>query len=210
MLRMQERTSAAPSSGRSTSGKIMADDFPPSSSVTGRSSSPQAAAIFRPTGVEPVKAILSIPGWDTKAAPKSLSPVTMLTTPAGTPAAATASITNRSESGVDGAGLITVVHPANSAGASLMTTRLMGKFHGAISPHTPMGSFFTAEANPPAGAGRMSGSSMCGAKVAKYRKMLAALAAAPDVSATGEPFSEVLVSDSSWARASISSAIFSR
>ena len=40
----------------------MALDFPPSSSVTGRSSSPQAAAIFRPTGVDPVNATLSTPG----------------------------------------------------------------------------------------------------------------------------------------------------
>ena len=33
--------------------------------------------------------------------------------------------------------MITTVQPASSAGASLMTTRLIGKFHGAISAHTP-------------------------------------------------------------------------
>ena len=59
MLRMQERISTSDIASRSASGSTMALDLPPSSSVTGRSSSPQAAAIFRPTGVDPVNATLS-------------------------------------------------------------------------------------------------------------------------------------------------------
>ena len=54
---------------RSASGSTIALDLPPSSSVTGRSSSPHAAAIFRPTGVEPVNATLATPGCRTSTSP---------------------------------------------------------------------------------------------------------------------------------------------
>src|SRR5699024_10828049 len=128
---------------------------------------------------------------------------TRLTTPVGTPAAVTASTMMRKDSGVGDAGFMTTVQPASSAGASLVTIRLIGKFHGAISAQTPMGSLRTRDSPWPLGKGRTSSASSSGARVAKYRKILAALAAAPDVSATGEPFSNVLVSESSVARASI-------
>src|SRR5690625_1467882 len=113
----------------------------------------------------------------------------------------------RKDSGVGEAGFMTTVHPASRAGASLVTMRLIGKFHGAISAQTPMGSLRTRDSPWPLGKGRTSSASSSGARVAKYRKILAALAAAPDVSATGEPFSRVLVSESSVARFSISSAM---
>ena len=156
MLRMEERISTLDMASRSASGSTIALDFPPSSKVTGRSSSPQAAAIFRPTGVEPVNATLSTPGCFTSVSPSRPEPVTRLTTPAGTPAAATASMITRMDSGVGDAGLITTVQPASSAGASLMTTRLMGKFHGAISAHTPIGSRRTTDSPPPRGKARTS------------------------------------------------------
>src|SRR5690625_3441354 len=113
----------------------------------------------------------------------------------------------RNDNGVGEAGFITTVHPANRAGASLVTMRLIGKFHGAMSAQTPMGSLRTSDSPWPEGKGRTSSVSKSGARVAKYRKMLAALAAAPEVSATGDPFSKVLVRDSSVERASISSAM---
>ena len=50
-----------------------------------------AVRMVRPTSVEPVKAILSTPGCLTSAAPVAPSPVTMLTTPGGSPASATSS-----------------------------------------------------------------------------------------------------------------------
>ena len=121
----------------------------------------------RPTGVEPVKATLATWGWRTRASPTAPPPVTRLTTPAGTPAAATASRTMRIDSGVGEAGLMTTVQPASSAGASLMTTRLMGKFHGAMSAQTPTGSQLTAVSPPPLGNGRTSGVSRCSAREAK-------------------------------------------
>ena len=73
----------------------------------------------------------------------------------------------RMDSGVGDAGLITTVQPASSAGASLMTTRLMGKFHGAISAQTPSGSRRTTDSPPPRGKGRTSSRSRYPARVAK-------------------------------------------
>src|SRR5699024_10795075 len=99
--------------------------------------------------------------------PKRPEPVSRLTTPAGTPAASMASMMKRMDRGVGEAGLIIVVQPASSAGANLMTTRLMGKFHGAISPQTPIGSLSTTDSAPPAGKGRTSASSSHGASEAK-------------------------------------------
>ena len=86
---------------------------------------------------------------------------------------------------------MTTVHPAISAGASLTTTRLIGKFHGAMSAHTPTGSHRTSVSAEPSGNARTSGVASRSAKPAKNRRMLAALAAAAEVSAMGEPFSAV-------------------
>ena len=55
------------------------------------------------------------------------------------PAAATASTTNRSESGVTLAGLMTTVQPAARAGAILRVAIASGKFHGVMAPQTPIG-----------------------------------------------------------------------
>ena len=102
---------------------------------------------------------------------------------------------------------MTTVQPASNAGASLMTTRLIGKFHGAISAQTPTGSRFTTVSLTPSGKARTSSRSRYSARPAKWRRIEAALAAARDVSATGEPFSSVFVTPRSWARASTSSAM---
>ena len=115
-------------------------DLPPSSSVTRLSARPALAPISRPTAVEPVKAILSTPGWSTSAAPVSPSPVTTLRTPSGKPASSASSPRRRAESGVCSAGLRTTVQPAASAGAIFQQAIRSGKFHGMICPHTPTGS----------------------------------------------------------------------
>ena len=94
-----------------------------------------------PTSVEPVKATLSTSGCSAKAAPAvSPYPVTMLTTPSGTPASWISSPNRRAESGVCSAGLSTIVHPAASAGASFHAAIMSGKFQGMIWPTTPIGS----------------------------------------------------------------------
>ena len=77
---------------RSASGNTTWADLPPSSRVTRVRLSAAALAISLPTCVEPVKAILSMPGWAASALPTSgPQPVTTLTTPGGKPASATSS-----------------------------------------------------------------------------------------------------------------------
>ena len=75
----------------STPGRMTAADLPPSSRTTGRRRSPQAVAIARPPPRLPVNVTKSTPGCPTRYAPASTPPLTMLTTPSGRPAAATAS-----------------------------------------------------------------------------------------------------------------------
>ncbi len=75
----------------SASSKTICGDFPPSSSDT---RAPRAAAVApmrSPVAVEPVKAILSTPGWSTSAAPVGPRPVMTLNTPLGTPASTASS-----------------------------------------------------------------------------------------------------------------------
>ncbi len=103
----------------------MFGDLPPSSSEIFFSVSAAARMIVLPTSTLPVKAILSTSACSTIAAPAvSPTPVTMLTTPGGSPASAKLDASSRMVSGVCSAGLRTVVQPAQIAGAS---------FHAAIS-----------------------------------------------------------------------------
>jgi uncharacterized RmlC-like cupin family protein len=88
--------------------------------------------MMRPTSVLPVKAILSMPSWDTMAAPVSPSPVTTFSTPVGSDAASASSAKSSAVSGVNSAGLMTIVHPAASAGATFHANMSSGKFHGMI------------------------------------------------------------------------------
>src|SRR5260370_35310888 len=69
----------------SESEKTMLGDFPPNSSVMRFTVSAALRMISWPTAVEPVKAILSIPGCFTIARPTAPGPVTILMTPAGGP-----------------------------------------------------------------------------------------------------------------------------
>ena len=97
------------------------------------------AAIRRPMSVEPVKAILSTPGWRTRVIPTSPGPGTMLTTPGGRSAWRQTSANRRAVSGVVEAGLRTTVLPAARAGAIFQASMSSGKFHGMIWPATPSG-----------------------------------------------------------------------
>ena len=78
--------------------------------------------------------------------------VMQLTTPAGSPASERMSISASIDSGVCGAGLITLVHPAAMAGPSLRVPIAIGKFHGVISRQGPTGWRATRKRDPPAGA----------------------------------------------------------
>src|SRR4029450_11703726 len=61
---------------RSASSRTMAADFPPSSSETRFTCSPQSWMIRRPAAVDPVNATLSVPGWVTRCSPTARSPGT--------------------------------------------------------------------------------------------------------------------------------------
>src|SRR5438552_847400 len=79
-------------------------------------------------------------GWATRAAPASSPvPCTRLTTPGGTPAASTSSISRWAQSGESSAAFITTQLPARSAGHSFHVGMAIGKFQGVIRPTTPTG-----------------------------------------------------------------------
>src|SRR5271163_1887683 len=104
---------------QSASAKKMLGDFPPSSRVTRFSVSAALLTISLPTAALPVKAILSTPGWATSAAPVvSPGPLTIFTTPGGTPHSSNQLATSIAVSGVCSAGFSTQVQPAANAGAS--------------------------------------------------------------------------------------------
>ena len=124
---LKNTPNSAPSTAasKSASAKKMFGDLPPSSSEIFFSVAGAPRMIVLPTSALPVNAILSTSGCSTIAAPAvSPQPVTMLTTPGGSPASAKLDASASAVSGVCSAGLSTVVQPAQIAGAS---------FHAAIS-----------------------------------------------------------------------------
>ncbi len=124
------------------SSKTMFAPLPPSSSVSFLRVPATVRAISLPTAVEPVNATLFTSGCATRAAPVRPSPVTMLTTPLGSPAWRQMSAKNRADSGVVSAGLSTTVLPVASAGAIFHASIRSGKFQGMTWPATPSGRGF--------------------------------------------------------------------
>ena len=121
----------------------MAADLPPSSRLNRLRLAPQAAPIFLPATVEPVKDTLFTPGWLTRYSPTSRPAGTTLSTPLGKPASARISAKTLASSGVSGAGLNTTELPESSAGANLAAARKKGTFHGVMAATTPIGSLVT-------------------------------------------------------------------
>ena len=104
------------------------------------SAAPLATLI--PALVDPVNDIMSIPGCEDIASPTvGPSPLTILNTPAGTPAASITSAKRMAFSGAISVGFKTIVQPAAKAGATLHEIWLIGQFQGVIIPTTPIGSF---------------------------------------------------------------------
>src|SRR5450755_660783 len=109
---------------KSASAKKILGDLPPSSSVTRFTVSAASFTMILPTAAEPVNAILLTSGCLTSGDPQlSPNPVTMLTTPFGSPTSSNHFAISSTVSGVCSAGFSTQVQPAASAGAS---------FHAAI------------------------------------------------------------------------------
>src|SRR5690242_11141959 len=134
---------------RSASANTSNGDFPPSSSETGVSCPPAAAATCRPVAPEPVKATRATPGCATSGAPASAPrPWTTLNTPSGRPASRVMSASRLAVSGAHSGGLATTVFPAASAGAMRQVASINGAFHGVITAVTPDGSQETRSACP--------------------------------------------------------------
>ena len=101
----------------SASAKMMFGDLPPSSSVTGMSFSAAIAATRPPVTTEPVNAILRTAGWRTSGAPtRGPVPVTMFTSPSGSPASLAISPSSKVVVDVNSEGFTTMALPAASAG----------------------------------------------------------------------------------------------
>src|SRR6185437_14856153 len=112
--------------------------LPPSSSEQRTKLLAAASPTMRPTSVEPVRETARTSGLLSSGPPmREPKPVTMLTTPLGRPASASARTKLNTESGVSCAGLMTQVLPATIAGNSFQEGIAMGKFQGVIITHTP-------------------------------------------------------------------------
>ncbi|MQY34032.1 hypothetical protein SRB17_19980 [Streptomyces sp. RB17] len=72
-------------------------------------------------------------------------PCTTLNTPFGRPASVAISANIRALRGEISDGLSTTVLPASMAGTTLVTSCWSGKFHGVMTPTTPIGSWMTSE-----------------------------------------------------------------
>ena len=131
----------------SASSNTMKGALPPSSSDSFLTVCAHWRMRMRPTSVEPVNdrwrtRSLSHSTWPTSIE-RALSAVTMFNTPAGMPARCASSATASADNGVCSAGLMTTGQPAASAGATLRVIIAIGKFHGVIAAHTPIGCLIT-------------------------------------------------------------------
>src|SRR5207248_3347532 len=146
-LRYLQSMVPATAASRSASSKTMNGALPPSSSEIFFSCFEHCSINSFPTSVEPVKPTLRTSGFDVSSPPitgaSASSPVTMLKTPGGSPAASPTRATASAVSGVCSAGLSTIVLPAASAGAALRAGIAAGKFQGVIPALTPIGCFST-------------------------------------------------------------------
>src|SRR5438067_1026652 len=133
---------SAPSIARSrfASSSTIMGFLPPSSSEQCLKLLAAVVPMVLPTALDPVNEIARTSGCSSIGAPASApNPVTMFTTPFGTPASASTRTKLNVESGVSCAGLITQVLPQTKAGNSFHDGIAMGKFQGVIMPQTPIG-----------------------------------------------------------------------
>ncbi len=108
--------------------------------------------IRSPTSVDPVKTTLRTIRCVTKRSPTT-EPLPGITvrTPSGMPASSASSPMRMAVNGVTSAGFSTTVQPAASAGANPQPAIGMGKFHGTMTPTTPIGSWKVMSTPPATG-----------------------------------------------------------
>jgi hypothetical protein len=134
---------------RSASANTTAADLPPSSRVSRFIVPAEARMIVWPVWVEPVKLILPTPGCSVRAAlTVDPGPRTTWKSPSGKSTWAKIRSSSSTESGVSSAGLTMTAFPQASAGAMFHASMTRGKFHGAITVTTPIGSR-TVKSRPP-------------------------------------------------------------
>ena len=128
--------------------------MPPSSIDTRSSCSADCSTSRRPTSVEPVKD--SLRSRRSRISGSITSPVvdvvTTLRTPSGSPASLMIAARASIDSGVDDAGLTTIVQPAATAGPILRVPIAIGKFHGVMNRQGPTGCFIVSSREAPFGA----------------------------------------------------------
>ena len=118
--------------------------LPPSSRVRRFIWGAAHSATCLPVSVAPVKAMRRMRGCLSSASPSvPPGPVTMFSTPLGSPAWFSSSMMRMAVRGVVEAGLTIMVFPAASAGPTLVPIRVMGKFQGTMPAQTPMGCLIT-------------------------------------------------------------------
>src|SRR3569833_3202459 len=148
-LRYLDASAPSTAASMSASSNTMNGAWPPSSRLSFLMVGADCCIRMRPTGVEPVKDRWRTTGLSHNTLPTSIersaSAVTMLMTPAGKPASSTSSASASADSGVCSAGLMTMVQPAATAGATLRVIIAIGKFHGVIDAHTPIGCYNTTK-----------------------------------------------------------------
>src|SRR6266513_2445787 len=94
---------------------------------------------MRPTVVDPVNDTTLTASCLQRTSPTSGPPVTMFTTPAGTPASSSTLTKLMADSGVSDEGLKTTVLPQTRAGMIFHDGIAIGKFQGVMMPQTPSG-----------------------------------------------------------------------
>ncbi len=140
-----EDTIAGTASSRSASPSTITQFLPPSSATTRLmwrwpgAGSAAARTISRPTGSDPVNAIVATSGWRTSDAPTSPSPGSSEIAAGGTPPARSACTSRRALPGDCSAGLSTTELPVARAAEVIPQAIASGKFQGAITAVIPRG-----------------------------------------------------------------------
>ena len=125
---------------RRSPSSAMNGPLPPSSRMTFlmMGDLAEASSSRLPTSSEPVKEIMRTSGWVISASPVTPpAPVTMFTTPAGSPASSRISPSSTGVIGASEEGLATTVLPVAMAGQMQRVARCRGKFHGVTQATTP-------------------------------------------------------------------------
>ena len=131
---------------RSTSAKMMLGDLPPSSKPIFLMLLAAQRMMLCPTAVEPVRVIISMPGWEARASPTDPpGPRIRLAAPLGTPASSRISNIFTLDITALEAGLKMMLLPAARAGAIFQDPMTKGKFHALMRATTPTGSWMVKE-----------------------------------------------------------------